>query len=296
MLSELKELYKFRELLLVMVQRELKIRYKNSALGFLWSMLNPIITVLVMSFVFENFMHRGNGIPSVTAYILAAYLPYTFFQLCLLDSSQTILTSMPLIKKIYFPREILPIASVLSNFVHLLLALVVFFAYLVLVYFRSVLANHGFQGAENPFQITTFYLPILLIINLMLSLGLAFLVSAWNTFYEDIKYIVTVLTYLMFFMCPILYFEESVANSPRNLAWHGWLYNLMSLNPVFTLSSAYRKVLVAPPSLFVDQGAKLHVIPISWFHIGVTALTSFVILIYGYHTFNRLKWRFVERP
>lgn len=295
MLSELEELWKFRELLFVMVQRELKVRYKNSALGFLWSMLNPLITVLVMSFVFESFLHRGNGIPSVTAYILAAYLPFTFFQLCLLDSSQTILNAMPLIKKIYFPREILPIASVLSNFIHLLMALLMFFLYLTLVYFRSVLTN-GFAGAENPFQFTTIYLPVLLIINLMLSMGLAFLVSAWNTFYEDIKYIVSVLTYLMFFMCPILYFEEHVANSQRNLAWHGWLYNLMNLNPVFALSSAYRKVLVAPPSLIVDNGVKMNVIPINWVHIGMTGVLSLLILIWGYSVFNKLKWRFVERP
>jgi lipopolysaccharide transport system permease protein len=296
MLSELKELWKFRELLFVMVQRDLKIRYKNSALGFLWSMLNPLITVLVMSFVFTNFLHRDNGVGSVSAYILAAYLPFTFFQLCLLDSSQTILTAMPLIKKIYFPREILPIASVLSNFIHLLMALVMFFIFMVFVYVRSAITNGGFADAESPFQITTIYLPILLVINLMLSMGLAFLVSACNTFYEDIKYIVSVMTYLMFFMCPILYFEEHVANSPKNLSWHGWLYNLMNLNPVFTLSSAYRKVLVAPPRLLVEGDKPLKVIPISWVHISVTGVMSFVILVWGYHVFNKLKWRFVERP
>jgi len=126
MLSELKELYRFRELLLTMVQRELKIRYKNSKLGFLWSLLNPLITVFVMSFVWQ-FMNDGM-VPSMTAYLLAAYLPFTFYQLCLMDSAQTILISMPLIKKIYFPREILPLASVLGNFVHFLMALVMFFA------------------------------------------------------------------------------------------------------------------------------------------------------------------------
>src|SRR5436190_18848786 len=106
MLAELKELWKFRELLIVMVQRDLKIRYKNSALGFLWSLLNPLITVVVMSFVLSNFMLKGA--PSLSAYVLAAYLPYIFFQVCILDSAQTILVAMPLIKKIYFPREILP--------------------------------------------------------------------------------------------------------------------------------------------------------------------------------------------
>ena len=178
MLSELKELWKFRELLLTMVQRELKIRYKNSLLGFLWSMLNPLVTVLVLSFVWGNFLNTGAKIPSVTAYMLAAYLPFTFFQLCLMDSAQTVLTAMPLIKKIYFPREILPLASVISNFLHLLMALAMFFVYLLLVYLRSIYVHHGLQGAECPFQVTTIYLPVLLVINLVLSAGLALIVSA----------------------------------------------------------------------------------------------------------------------
>jgi ABC-2 type transport system permease protein len=279
-----------------MVQRDLKIRYKNSILGFLWSMVNPLITVLVMAFIFENFLHRGNGVPSVTAYLLAAYLPFTFFQLSLLDSSQTILMAMPLIKKIYFPREILPMATVISNFIHLMMALAMFFLYLGFVYLRSVVVNGGIAGAENPFQITTIYLPILLVINLMLSMGLAFLVSACNTFFEDVKYIVSVLAYLMFFMCPILYFEEHVANSVRNLNSHGLIYKLMDLNPVFELCTAYRKVLVAPPSLIIDNGIPMTPMPLKWGHIGLTAVMSFVILVYGYHTFNKLKWRFVERP
>jgi ABC-type polysaccharide/polyol phosphate export permease len=295
MLSELKELWKFRELLFTMVQRELKIRYKNSALGFLWSILNPLITVLVMSFMFENFINKGK-LPSATAYILAAYLPFTFFQLCLMDSAQTILGAMPLIKKIYFPREILPLAAVISNFIHLLMALGMFFLYLLVVYLRSIVAHHGLQGAESPFQLAGIYLPILLVINLMLSMGLSFFISALNTFYEDVKYLVGVFSYLMFFMCPILYFEEKVANCDLNLQWHGWLYKLMNLNPIFTLSTAYRKVLVAPPNLIADNGLPMKTMPLSWTHIAVTAAISFFILVTGYRTFNKLKWQFVERP
>src|SRR4051812_44855333 len=124
MLNELKELWKFRELLLVMVQRDLKIRYKNSALGFFWSLLNPLLTVMVMSFVLKNFMYKGT--PSISAYVLVAYLPFLFFQLSVMDAAQTILVAMPLIKKIYFPREILPLASVISNFIHFALAELVF--------------------------------------------------------------------------------------------------------------------------------------------------------------------------
>jgi len=285
MLSELKELWRFRELLLTMVERELRIRYKNSILGFFWSMLNPLITVLVMSFVFQNFL--TDGIHNATAYLLAAYLPFTFFQLCLMDSAQTILVAMPLIKKIYLPREILPIASVISNFIHLLMAMVMFFVYLLAVYI--------IHPGQWPFQATSLFLPVLLLINLCLSLGLSLFISAFNTFYEDVKYIVGVITYLMFFLCPILYFEERVANNGLNQAWGGKLYMLMNMNPMFTLSNAYRKLLLAPTKVEVDHHL-VNPLPLDWRYVGWAAFVSIAILIGGYSTFNRLKWKFVERP
>src|SRR4051812_46599541 len=109
MLAELKELWRFRELLYSMVERELRIRYKNSFPGFFWSLINPLITVLVITLVFKNII--GNDTRNLGAYILAGYLPYMFFQLCLLDSAQSIIIALPIIRKIYFPREILPLAS-----------------------------------------------------------------------------------------------------------------------------------------------------------------------------------------
>src|SRR3990172_8173834 len=128
MLAELKELWRFRELLYSMVERELKIRYKNSFLGFFWSLLNPLLTVAVLTYVFRNYV--GLETKNLSAYILAAYLPFIFFQMSVLDSAQSVLSNIQLIKKIYFPREILPLAQVISNFIHLLLALLVFFGYL----------------------------------------------------------------------------------------------------------------------------------------------------------------------
>src|SRR5688572_880007 len=127
MLGELKELWKFRELLVSMIQRELKIRYKNSFLGFFWSLINPLITVLVMTLVFKGIM--ANTTPNFSSYILAAYLPFMFFQLAVLDSAQSVLGALPLVRKIYFPREILPLSLIIGNFIHLLLALLVFFLY-----------------------------------------------------------------------------------------------------------------------------------------------------------------------
>lgn len=284
MLGELKELWRFRELLLSMVQRDLKIRYKNSVLGFFWSLLNPLITVLVMTAVFKNFL--DNDTKNYSAYILASYLPYMFFQMCLMDSAQSVLVDISIIKKIYFPREILPLARVISNFVHLCLALLIFFGYMFAVY--------AMDPQVWPFQKTTLLLPLLLIINFALATGLSLLISALNTFYEDVKYIVSVLLYLLFFLCPIMYFSEAVYQRAHD---HGsmWLYTGYHLNPVAMLATAYRKLLLAPqPVKFA--GSMHDPLPLDWGLFGICAATSFGLLILGYHVFNRLKWRFVERP
>ncbi|MCE2766725.1 MAG: ABC transporter permease [Fimbriimonadaceae bacterium] len=285
MRSELRELWKYRDLLFVMVQREMRIRYKNSFLGVIWSFLNPLLQVVVMSFVFNTFVRLD--VPNYTAYMLAAYLPYMFFQYCVLDSAQSILYQMPLLKKIYFPREILPLATVIANFIHLLLGFVILFGWLLFAYVRD--------PRVIPFQATTIYLPFLLLISLMLSTGVSFIVSALNTFYEDVKYIVQVLMYLMFYMCPVIYFAEQVANSPQNLERGFWLYRLYNLNPLAALSHGYRKILLAPVDVKIG-GELAKAMPTPWNYIWLAFFTSLGVLIFGYWLFNRLKWKFVERP
>jgi ABC-type polysaccharide/polyol phosphate export permease len=290
MRAELRELWRYRELLWTTVVRELRIRYKNSYLGFLWSILNPLATVLVMTLVFKYVM--GQQVKNYSAYILAAYLPYMFFQLSLMDSAQSILSQLTLLKKIYFPREILPIGSVLANFVHFLLALSVFFAYLLIVW----LLNPG----DNPFRATIVFLPVLVTMQLALTMGLALIISAFNTFYEDVKYMVSVGLYLLFFLSPIVYFSEQVANAPgippeyRNI-----VYFLYHLNPVAMLMTAYRKTMLDPQDVVMTrEGASqtFAVLPLDWTLLGICAIVCFGTLLLGYWLFNRKKWLFVERP
>lgn len=290
MRAELAELWRYRELLFTVVLRELRIRYKNSYLGFFWSILNPLLTVLVMTLVFKYVM--GQQIKNYSAYILAAYLPYMFFQLSLLDSSQSVLSQITLLKKIYFPREILPIGSVLANFVHFLLAMLVFFVYLLIVW----LLNPG----DNPFRATVFYLPFIVLIQLALTMGLALIISAMNTFYEDVKYLVSVGLYLLFFLSPIVYFSEQVyyaggiEDKYRNI-----VYVLYHLNPIAMLMTAYRKVMLDPQEVVMQRAGEAQTypyLPLDWTLLGITALICIGTLIFGYHIFNRKKWQFVERP
>lgn len=286
MLAELKELWRFRELLVSMIERELKIRYKNSFFGFFWSLLNPLVTVLVMTVVFKYLLN--NPTDNFSAYILAAYLPYMFFNLALMDSAQSVLLALPTVKKVYYPREILPLATIGSNFIHFVLALCVFFVYLLVVY--------ALDPRVSPFTWKVLFLPMLLVINVALATGLGLIVSALNTFYEDVKYIVGVLLYMLFFLSPIMYFSENVWYAPalqgpnREL-----LYTIYHLNPIAMLSTAYRKVLLPEQPFYMD-GQYYAPIGLHWSLLGVTALISFGVLVGGYALFNRMKWRFVERP
>lgn len=278
MIKELKELWRYRELLMVMVRRELQIRYKNSVLGFLWSLVNPVITVIVMTFVFKYIM--AIDVPNYSAYILAAQIPFAFFNMSLMDSSNAILSSMNIIKKIYFPREIMPLAFVISNFIHMLLALAVFFVYLLVIFLLD--------PRVSPFQGSVVWLPLLLVVHLLLTTGFSLLISALNVFYEDIKYLTSIILYLLFFLCPVIYFSEQVYYR------HPDLYFWYHLNPVAMMVTAFRKVLLAPQAV-VQGDSHFAPLPLDPLLMGILVGFSVFVLWYGYWTFNRFKWRFVEQ-
>lgn len=286
MIAELKELWRFRELLLSLVERELRIRYKNSALGFLWSLVNPLFTAGVMTLVFKYFLNMSVG--SYVLYVLAAYLPYMFFQLALMDSAQSVIAALPMVRKVYFPREVLPLAQIIANFIHFILAMGVFLLIACVVWLR--------HPGQFPIQPTALLTPILWVIHFMLSLGLGFIISALNTFYEDVKYIVGALLYLMFFLSPVMYFSENVFHAT---AGHGalgeWLFRLYHLNPMAALCTAYRKLLLAPIPIPIKDKPQA-ALPLDWGMVAASAVVSFGILVFGYWLFNRMKWRFVERP
>lgn len=290
MWAELRELWRYRELLLTYVLRDLRVRYKNSALGFFWSLLNPLATVLVMTVVFKHIMGFSN--PNYSAYLLAAYLPWVFFQMTLMDSSQCILLNMPVIRKVYFPREILPLTAVCANLVHFLLALFVFFCYLLVVWLLN--------PQISPFSWKALWVFPLILGHGALAAGLALFVSALNTFYEDVKYILGVVLYLLFFLCPVIYFSENVANSQLIAPEHRRaVYVAYHLNPVAMYLTAYRKVLLP------EQGVQMRsvrgtdsfeALPLEGGLLASAVGLSVVALVGGYAYFNRRKWEFVERP
>ncbi len=291
MREDLRELWRFRELLGAMVERELRIRYKNSLFGILWSLLNPLVTVAVLSLVIKYVMQ--NNTPSASLYILAAYLPYMFFQLAILDSSQSVLAALPVVRKVYFPREILPLASVISNAIHFLIALAVYFVFVFIVWMVTGM------GAF-PVSWRVVFLPVLLVIHFSLATGVSLIFSALNVFYEDVKYALTIFLYLAFFLTPVMYFAETVFEATRKYGHTGdLLYTVFMLNPVAELCTVYRKTLVAPGDVQVIRNGVATMVPfrsVDWVLFGVATAVSVIALVGGYAYFNRVKWKFVERP
>jgi lipopolysaccharide transport system permease protein len=285
----LAEIWRYRELLWTLVIRELRVRYKNSVLGFFWSLVNPLVTVLVITLVFKYVM--GMRIANYSAYVLAAYLPWTFFQFALLDSSQTILVYMQVIKKIYFPRALLPLATTLANFIHFLLAMGVLLLYLYLY-------------VGTPVQASVLLLPLVMGAQLLMVMGLSLIIACWNAFYEDVKYLVSVGLQLLFFLSPIIYFSEQVrAVSLLPEAYREpffWLYHL--LNPMATYAMVYRK-LILPPITVVQQGPGVGAqavqfpdMPLPYWLLGVNLLMAIGVAMLGLLYFRRKEWDFVERP
>lgn len=284
MRQDIQELWRYRELLFTLVERELRIRYKNSVLGFLWSLLNPLLTVAVMWFVFKFYM--SNETPNFSAYILAAYLPYMFFSQAVLDSAQSVLQALPIVRKVYFPREILPLAAVCSSFVHFLLALCVFFGFLLVIYVAD--------PRVSPFTWNMLLLPIPLVLSFLLAAGMGLFISALNTFFEDVKYIVQVVMQLLLFICPVMYFSEQVKKASD--AHGSWMYFAYNSNPLAMLCTAFRKILVAPQDILIGKTDRLPWMPLDWGLLGLCAVVCLGAFFGGYAYFNKVKWRFVERP
>lgn len=263
MIKEFLEFLRYHELLYRLVWRDIKLRYKNSFLGFLWSFINPALQVIVIWFVFKYIVLHIH-VKNYSAWVLSAFLPWTFFQMSLMDASQSILLHFAVLKKVYFPREILPLSTVISNLVHFLLSLVIFFLYASLVKIR--------------FTPALLLLPLVILLHLFLTSGLALVISALNVYYEDIKYLTSVLLSLLFYLTPVLY--------PSNFVPDEW-FTLYRLNPMAHLVILYQKVLLAGAEPIDPR-------PLDPLLLGITVLTCLLVGLFGYAFFNRRKWEFAE--
>lgn len=267
MKENLTELIRYRELVRNLVVRNLKVRYRNSALGFLWSLLSPLAMMAVFTIVF-TFMMPNNTIRKFPVFVLCALLPWSFFRDSVTRSVTSIVSNAPLIKKVYFPREVLPLSVVLSNLINFLLALFALFA--MLFAFRVRLT------------IWALLLPLVIVTQLLFTLGLGFILSTANVFYRDTRMIVDVAMQAWFFLTPIFYPIDIL---PKDRLLLGFDVNLQRwtyiLNPMASLISTYRVILY--------HGAR----PAPDFFLR-TFVTSLLTLVVGYLVFVRHSRVFAE--
>ena len=257
MLERIKELYAYREMIASLVKRDLKGRYKGSALGFLWPFLNPLLQLAVYTMVFSMIMRAG--IEDYYLFLFVALIPWIFFSTSLAGGAGCILAQQDLVKKIYFPREVLPVSYVTSQFVNMLLSFLVIFA---------VLLAAGYSLLPGA----VLCLPIIMAVEYVLAIGFTMIMSAVTVYIRDLEYILGILTMAWQFLTPVMYSLEQV---PEEIRW------VFQVNPMTHVITAYRDI------LYYGKMPRLETLLSA-------ALTGTGMLFAGWYVFQRLQRRFAE--
>lgn len=256
-MKAIKELYAYREMIVGLVRRDLRGRYKGSVLGFLWTFVNPLLQLVVYTMVFSVIMK--NGIEKYYIYLFVGLVPWIFFSTSVTGGANSILSSKDMVKKIYFPREVLPISVVTSGFINMLFCFIVIFAALFI-------SGIGI----NP--VALLFLPIIMIVEYFLALGFALLSSALTVYFRDLEYILGIITMAWMYLTPVMYPETMV---PENLLW------ILKVNPMTSVIMAYRDI------LYYKQIPQLGTLLQALF-VGI------VFCILGHFVFCKLQKGFVE--
>ena len=268
-MKNLKELYDYRQMIFSLVKKDLRGRYKGSALGFLWTFLNPLLQLVVYSIVFSTIFR--NNIEKFYLYLFIGLLPWMFFSSSLTVGSVSVISSKDMVKKIYFPREVLPIAYVTSSFVNMLLCFLVVFIVMII----------GGIDPNSTFHWTALlYLPIVMIVEYVLALGFAMLASALTVYFRDLEHILGITTMAWMYATPILYDVSMIQNILVEKGM-GNLMHLYMLNPMTPIIVAYHQI------LYYGQAPDMSTL------LSAVVLGLF-FLILGYLVFRKLQRGFAE--
>jgi ABC-type polysaccharide/polyol phosphate export permease len=257
LLHSIQQLFRYRALVHSLVARELKARYRGSLLGFFWSFVNPLLLLLVYTFVFTVVL-PGVHPPELepfAVFMFCGILPWSWFSSSLLEATNVLIAGGNLIRKVLFPAEILPIVTVLAGLVHFCLGLPILAAFLI--YYGVPLV---------PADLVWF--PIVVAVQLLLTLGLALLLSALTVHFRDVRDLLSNLLTLWFFATPIIYPLSQVPPQVRRL---------LNVNPFTHLAVSYQEVLFKPGP-FTE-----------WQRLLAVGVGSGVVFLAGYFVFNRLR-------
>ena len=257
MLLSLRHVVRYRGLVASLVARELQARYRGSVLGFFWSFVNPLLLLLVYTFVFTVVLPGAHPaeLQPFALFMFCGILPWTWFSSSLLESSTVLISSGNLIRKVLFPAEVLPIVAVLAGSVHFCLGLPILAAFLL--YYGVPLA---------PMDLLWF--PVIVLIQLILTLGLALLLSALTVHFRDIRDLLSNLLTLWFFGTPIIYAASQVPPQVRNV---------LNLNPMTHLVVSYQEVLFKTGTFS------------QWPQLLIVGAVSVGVFILGFFVFDRLR-------
>lgn len=263
LLSSLTEVSRRWELVRALVIRDLKVRYRNSVLGFFWSLITPLLQMVILTFVVKYAMDVP--IANLSVKILCGLIAWTFFENGILDSCDSLLNNRDLVKKIYFPRPALPVSVVLGNLIHFALSAVVLLVWLAAI-------------GCYPDRLFLFIIP-LMIIQTLLIMGLGMIVACLHTFYRDIKFVLQALLRVFFFATPVMY--PAVLLHDKLGDFSVALERLYMYNPMATIIESYRVTLLD------------HQMPDMSFLVPVAAV-SVILFVLGYRLFLRYEWQFPE--
>ena len=252
-----RELWAYRELFLVLVQRDIKVRYKQTVLGVVWAVLQPVLTMLIFTVIFGGLAKiPSDGYP-YAIFVFAALLPWTFFANAVSTSSISLVNSANMVSKVYFPRIIIPLASIGGGLIDLMISTVVLL---------SLMVWYGVGWSAN-----LLLAPVLLLGVIFIALGVGTLLSALTVAYRDFRFVVPFLVQIWMYATPVVY--------PASLVPEKWQW-VMFLNPMAGVIEAFR-------SAFLGR-------PFDLPSIGISLAVAVVIFIWGIAYFERVERRFAD--
>lgn len=251
-----KKIYNYRELLKNNVKKEIRGRYKNSFLGVLWTFLNPLLQLAVYALIFPLILKTTQ--PYYVIFVCVGLIPWTFFTTSVSQSAFTVVANGNIVKKVYFPREILPISVVASGAVNFMISTLIILAFVI------------FSGLGVTKYII-FY-PLILLIQCILQLGIAFILSAITVYLRDVEHFVQIILMVLFYATPIVYSGDSIPEAFKFI---------ITLNPMAHILEGYR-------AIFYNQTMP------DMASLGIVLLGSLILCVIGYYIFKKLQKGFAE--
>lgn len=267
--TRVRDIFRYRELLVNLVRKDLKVRYKSSVLGFLWSLLNPAMLLVVYWFVFSVLL--GSGIPRFPIYLLSGLLVWNLFNVGLISATGSVVASSGIVNKVWFPREVLPLSAIGAALVH-------FFLQGIVMIFTLLAFRHPVEWAYLPL------LPFALLALLLFCAALSILLSAINVYLRDMQHLVELALLPWFFSSPIVYSYDLIA---EKLGRFSGLYLLNPVTPV---------VLVFQRAIYGDYSEIVHQFPYWWYarNLAFVIVGSLLLLAFSLSVFRRLEGNFTE--